>query len=235
VGEIVAALLLLLIGFVARGYFGAYVSEKGRNLATKEDVAAITTEIERVRAEIHGQQELHTAHLREQQNHLLAFHDVAIEVVHERYAVNFGDLPMDEGRALFEFQSAFRANIVALLRSYQRLVLFLPSDSDLLTYAQRIVNAAVKSQGAFDSTFGKVKVAMVKEQQCYAAGDKDAYRDAVKKADDANRSYHSVMRTHIETFQRALEGYIEALNRFLSTHARTTSRTWTPPASPQVK
>lgn len=37
--------------FLLRSYLPAYFSEKAKNLATKEDVAAITTEVEGVRAE----------------------------------------------------------------------------------------------------------------------------------------------------------------------------------------
>jgi len=46
-----AAVLVLLW----RSFFPSYVSEKGKNLATKEDIAAITTEVERVKAFYAGQ------------------------------------------------------------------------------------------------------------------------------------------------------------------------------------
>ncbi len=47
-GAIVASIVVLL---VLKHYFPAYLSEKGKNLATKEDIAAITREVERVRHE----------------------------------------------------------------------------------------------------------------------------------------------------------------------------------------
>ena len=47
-GAIVAAVVVLL---VIKHYFPAYLAEKGKNLATKEDIASITREVERVRHE----------------------------------------------------------------------------------------------------------------------------------------------------------------------------------------
>lgn len=51
----VGMLILLLLAAGAlillwRSYFPAYASEKGKNLATKEDIAAITQEVENVKS-----------------------------------------------------------------------------------------------------------------------------------------------------------------------------------------
>lgn len=43
------AITLLVIGWLIKSYFPSYFSEKGKNLATKEDVGRITDEVERVR------------------------------------------------------------------------------------------------------------------------------------------------------------------------------------------
>jgi hypothetical protein len=48
VGAVVAALIAWLL---LKHYVPSYLSEKGKNLATREDVAAITHEVERVRLE----------------------------------------------------------------------------------------------------------------------------------------------------------------------------------------
>ncbi len=41
------AITLLTIGWLVKSYFPSYFSEKGKNLATKEDVSHITAEVER--------------------------------------------------------------------------------------------------------------------------------------------------------------------------------------------
>lgn len=45
------ALALLLVVNIARSFFPAYLGKKGQNLADKEDMAAITREIEQVRSQ----------------------------------------------------------------------------------------------------------------------------------------------------------------------------------------
>lgn len=46
-----AAIAVLVIWLILKRYLPSYFSEKGRNLATKEDIAAITREVEHVRHE----------------------------------------------------------------------------------------------------------------------------------------------------------------------------------------
>jgi hypothetical protein len=52
------AAALVVLGLVLRSYLPSYFSKKGENVATKEDVAAITHEIERVRQEYAAQLEV---------------------------------------------------------------------------------------------------------------------------------------------------------------------------------
>lgn len=48
---VAGAVALWIIQLVMQHYFPAYISEKGKNLATKEDIAAITRQVEAVRHE----------------------------------------------------------------------------------------------------------------------------------------------------------------------------------------
>ena len=47
---VLTAILLGIVILLWRSFFPAYAAEKGKNLATKEDIAAITDEIERIRS-----------------------------------------------------------------------------------------------------------------------------------------------------------------------------------------
>lgn len=49
---VLATVGLVVLGWFLRSYFPSYLSEKGRNLATKEDVKEITGKIEEVKASI---------------------------------------------------------------------------------------------------------------------------------------------------------------------------------------
>lgn len=49
--ELVTLAVVLVIGYLLRGFFPSYSKEKGKNLATKEDIQGITEKIEAVKME----------------------------------------------------------------------------------------------------------------------------------------------------------------------------------------
>jgi hypothetical protein len=55
VTETLFLMVAFVLGAVARSFFGSYGAEKGKNLATREDVAEITRRVEAVRTEFHSQ------------------------------------------------------------------------------------------------------------------------------------------------------------------------------------
>ncbi len=48
---ILEIIILVVIGYIAKSYLPSYFREKGRNLATKEDIAEITKKIEGIKHE----------------------------------------------------------------------------------------------------------------------------------------------------------------------------------------
>lgn len=206
-----------ILGYLLRGFVDPYFKEKAKNAATKEDVGEITSKVESIRTQLAETLNFKVSRRSSQEKHLLAFHDIAIELLHERFAITFGDFPMDDGKSLFEFQIRFKANIVTLLREYQRLFLFVRDGNPLLIAAKAVTNAAIKSQAIFNENFGAVRSACVDEQLAYSSGDKDAYHRAAAKSDKAHRKYWDEMRPCIEDFGKALECFVTNLNTFLST------------------
>lgn len=214
-GEILLTSVLLL-GFVIRGFTAPYLTEKAKNTATKEDIAGITKKVEGIRTQLSELSNFKAARRTNQEKHLLSFHDAAVEMLHERYSVNFGDLPMDQGKSLFNFQTEFHENIVRLLKEHQRLILFLSKKNDLSTYASAVICAALNSKKTFKNNFSAIKSTGVDEQFAYSSGDKNEYVNAVNKADEANKKYWSEMHPHIEEYRVALELYVNELNCFLA-------------------
>lgn len=204
-----------ILGFVIRGFSDSYVREKGKNAATKEDIGDITRVVEGVRTELTLLSAFSNQRRDKQESHLLAFHDTALELLYERYAVNFGDLPMDDGKSLFEFQTKFHENIVTLLREFQRMTLFIPKDKELASCAHEMVLAAIASNDVFKKNYGAVKSTAISEAFAYSSGDKDAYREAVEEANSANKKYWSEMAPHIKSFRASSEIFVNKLSAFL--------------------
>ncbi|WP_419403669.1 hypothetical protein [Stenotrophomonas rhizophila] len=55
----IVAVVFFLLGKFSEKFFSSYVSEKGKNLATKEDVGDITREVESIRADLSGKLATH--------------------------------------------------------------------------------------------------------------------------------------------------------------------------------
>ena len=114
----------VITGFLARQYLSSYTAEKGKNLATKDDIGYITEEIEKVKSAIQTLGQLKIDYEQQRREWLLTFYDTAVHILYDRLAVNFGDFPFDEGRSLFQYQQDFRAGVSTLAKAYQRIVVY---------------------------------------------------------------------------------------------------------------
>ena len=83
--------LLLVLVFCGGAFLGkylpSYLSEKGKNLATKEDIAEITREVERVKSESRERLEGILEHLRYRNQLRLAALDRRLQAHQEAYAL----------------------------------------------------------------------------------------------------------------------------------------------------
>jgi hypothetical protein len=108
------AIAYWVIQLLVRRYLPAYISEKGKNLATKEDIAAITRQVETVRheysallEELRGRHQLRTASL-----------DLRLRAHQEAFTYWRGLLgastPEDAGKAVMACQSWWERNCLYL-------------------------------------------------------------------------------------------------------------------------
>ena len=202
-------------GFLLRGYFGSYVSEKGRNLATKEDVARITTEIESVRASIQALAKLQTDYEQQRREWLLAFYDSSVEMLYEKLGARFGDMPIDQGQSLFQFQQSFGALVSSLVKRYQRIVLYFQHEHPLREQAEKTLNEALEAQTIFRRRFGSIKIAFLEEDAAQKSGSRKSVEAAVEATNLANKDYWDDIRPVVERFRSALNQYLVHLNQFL--------------------
>ncbi|MEQ8640448.1 MAG: hypothetical protein RIE31_07580 [Alphaproteobacteria bacterium] len=216
-GLIGAALLALagLAGFMLRKYVGSYAAEKGRNLATKEDIADITSRLEGVKSDIQILGRLRTDYEQQRRDWLLAFYDAAIELLHDRLALNFGDTPYDEGRSLFNYQQEFRANVATLAKSYQRIVVYFGHDEPVRVHAEEALKAALDARKLVIKDMGELKATMIEEGAAVGSGDRARMEAAVAASNRANKEYWDKMHPAADAFRDALRSYLTALNSFL--------------------
>lgn len=218
-GTVAAALLL-------RHYLPAYIAKKGENVATKEDIGEITDRLERVRtgylaqieelkASLQGNLQVQQGFRTERDMALLRFYDAAIVFMYNSLAVNFGEFPMDGGRALFEHDQQFRQRVTELLLLYQRLVLYFDHDDELRSLAEQTLLHGLNARKVHKKHYSGIKLTQVEEDSAFQSGDRPRIDAAVKASNEANGTYWSAMRPIVESFRASMQGYLTVLNKHL--------------------
>ena len=203
------------MGFIVNSYLPAYFSKKGENLATKEDIEEITDKIESVKSVIEIEKSSYLDFMVDRKDVLLAFYDEVTTFQYELMSVNFGEFPFDEGKSLYDYQVRFYESVADILKSYQRLVIYLEPNSELLAFANNITTSVIECRKVVKENFGKIKTTSVDEQLAYLAIERDGkatYISATEEADKANSLYWSLMKPHMNLFIENYRGYLTALN-----------------------
>jgi uncharacterized membrane-anchored protein YhcB (DUF1043 family) len=215
---ILYTVVAFLLGLLLKSFLPNYVKKKAENLATKEDIKNITEKIESVKSKVEINTDAHKSYIGERKGALLKFYDEISSFHYELMAVNFGDFPMDGGQSLYEYQTNYYKAVAEILKSYQRLVIYLPNDSILLGQANAITVNVIESRKVLKSHFGSIKTTSIKEHQAYAnvqADGKEPYVIAVKEADVANSNYWGLMKPLAESYREIYQHYLSNLNVYL--------------------
>jgi len=215
---ILYAVIAFLFGFLIKSFLPNYVKKKAENLATKEDIKNITEKIESVRSKVEINTDAHKSYVSERKEALLKFHDEITSFHYELMAVNFGDFPMDGGKSLYEYQTNYYKAVAEILKSYQRLVIYLSNDSVLLKKANTITNNVIDSRKILKSHFGSIKMTSIKEHQAYeniSADGREPYDLAVNEANVANNNYWELMKPLAKSYREVYQHYLSNLNIYL--------------------
>ena len=213
--------IIVLFGF-SRHYLSSYLSKKGENLATKEDLGQITeeveairsqhaTEIEKLRGDISVAASTRSSLEVAKREQLLAFLDSASELLFERLQESAGDFPIDGGRSLHEHQCSTLETFHRLFRHYHRLLAYLPPGTLVDTMAS-VVKHAAEARKAFRHHWGSVKLAMIAEVEHIGT---DSYRDHVARSNTAAEEYANAVSPSMSEMQKAFVQYIGELRSYL--------------------
>lgn len=213
--QILNTIILVIFAFFLRSYLPSYFSKKGENQAAKEDTRDISGSDESIRSAI---QEIRTGrdeYFREQRNHLLKFYDLAVEFYYEKLAVNFGDIIVEDGKPLVIFQESFNKNVIELLKSYQRIVVYFNSKAEVRVTSEKFLLQAIEARKIMIKHFGGIKTTLINEVNPSIMVDKERYRKAVEDSNQANDKYWKAMKPIMDESMDDLRQYISAVNEFL--------------------
>ena len=151
--QILTIIILVILGLFLRSYLPSYFGKKGENLAVKEDTRDISGLDEGIRSAIQEIRTTRDEYLREQRNYLLKFYDLAVEFYYEKLAVNFGDIIVEDGKPLVIFQESFHKNVIELIKSYQRIVVYFDDKAKVRVASENFLLQAIKARTVMKKYF----------------------------------------------------------------------------------
>lgn len=202
-------------GFILKDFLPSYFRKKAANLATKEDIEEITQKVESIKADIGRSTHLQTKFLTEQQKLILRFYDDATEFLYEILAVNFGDFHGDIGSELMKYQAHFYKKVSDITKSYQRLVVFLPKEHDLLEIALQLKVQSQKARNENRIAFGMLKSAFVAEDEAYNNGDMSRLESATQFSKSQQNGYQECMTPIVGKFIKQYDLLTENIAAYL--------------------
>ncbi len=207
--------ILVVLIFFFRSYFPAYFQKKGENKAVREDVGEITSKDESVRSAIAEISDDRKNYLQNQKTSLLEFYDLLIDFFYGRIAVSFGEFPIDQGNSLMNFQNAFHENVLDLMKSYQRIVLYFNHDDDVRVQAEDVLNHVLNARLVMKKHFGSLKSSLIEESHMALTGKTSGIDEIIAASNAANKQYWDAMDPVVSKLSTSLRKYLTALNKYL--------------------
>lgn len=205
-------IICFVVGLLGKNLLPEYFSEKGKNLATKEDIQEITELSESVKSLV-SYNEKHLSRIKEKETEvLLEFFEKCV-FLDEKLMFNFGDLTYSENNYPIEYEKEVNKLFAEIRISYQRLFLYLSFDNELDIKINKIVGKCEELRNIFRQNFGKYKVALVKKGKALAEA---SFEEAKKQSLETHRiekDYYSSIKPIREEFRINLSEFIISLNK----------------------
>jgi hypothetical protein len=143
---------------------------------------------------------------------LASFLDSCIDLI-GKLQINLGDLPIDDGVSLMEYQKAVAAILVDLLKQYYRMSVYLEPNSDIVKAATTFVTNAWRFRNGFSRPFGRLKMALIEEDAAVKQADKTRYASAVKATNEKSEAYYAAIRPFFKGMEETLPLLLSAINK----------------------
>ncbi len=224
--EIVTLLAIGLVFIFIKIYLPSYLKEKGRNLATKEDIEEITDKIEKIRIQYTSEVERlkaalqilieHQTKLQEQKNvALLRFFEDCLTLLGEKLTIRFGDIPYrDLSESLYGYQVSMERLFNKIYIDYHRLLLYFSDSDQIIRTAGRFVQSAVEFRQIFKQHFSKFKLALIEERGAFISDDDATINKRVDETNKAAKEYYANIDPTVQIMRSEFGKYLSALNSY---------------------
>ncbi len=223
---VIVVLDALLLGAVLS--LAYYFRQKGINLATKQDIGAITNvvenvkssyarEIEKLRADLQLGAKQRGEFLQQQRAALFEFFEDSVLLLGDKLGRNPADM-LGGFEALAAHESSVRGLLAKLYLDNIRLCLYLdpeiPHELQLMRTAGAVTGKAEEVRRFFGRKYGKLKIAIIKSIEALQDG-REAARAAAAEVEEPAKVYREGMDLLAKSMGASFTDYESAFRKYL--------------------
>lgn len=228
--SIILLIVGYLVGLLTKNYLPTYVSEKAKNLATKEDIEGITNKIEGVKSQYIAQIEqlksdlalalANESKLQEKRREsLINFFEDCLILLNDKLPTNPGSFTVEEANALFEHQRSVEKLFTQINADYYRVLVYFEAKGKVVEAAGELAKAAWLAGRFYRSNFGPVKTSII--QEMYAIKSQKYIGEVAEASDEALRNFNREFEPLLGDMSAAFNEYMSVLNdSFISKDGR---------------
>ncbi|MDD2540916.1 MAG: hypothetical protein PHH28_07715 [Desulfuromonadaceae bacterium] len=222
-------ILLLILAYLLKSYLPTYFSEKAKLLAQKEDISAITREIEVVKSEylkhvklFESEQQMtikkRSSLLENRDNTLFNLFEAVTDLIEEKlkdgfvFAAYDGYKSGSDDKYFAEVNRKFQD--VRLY--YYKIVILFPNDHALHHAAGQLCTLSLGLGEIFRSYYKQVAPCSAAQSVLLSAGDTEGFTEKIEEIKRIVESYQKDIDIAINDGKGQIQGYMAELNRYFN-------------------
>lgn len=229
-GEIIILIVVIgtqLIVEILRRVLPSYLSEKGKNLATKQDIGEITNRIEGAKTQYLLAIESKKSDLtfysitkgkitERAIESIIAFFEDCIELYANKLMPSFGDLPIDDGQGVNHQIDETKALFKKTFIDYHRVGVYFNPNDTIYIKTSELLYSIIEIEKIYNRHIGAIKRTIIEEM--YVAKNqlqKDRYKECVEQSDKESSDYLKEIEPRISDFREKYLAYVHSMQSIL--------------------
>lgn len=228
---IISIIIAFIAGLFAKNFFPEYLKEKGKNIATKEDIGSITEEIKSAEAKYLAEFEKVKSQLQVNVDYkkrlnksadlsITNFFENCLILSNEKLNYKLSQMPSNLEH-IEEYEKSVKSLFTKLILDHYRMLIYIKLDKEneeILMFSSNIVEVGMDIKNSFNSEFYNVKSAFREFIEAYNAVPKnETLTDGLlEKLFNSIKQYEKIMNPKIYEFNKQFSLLHGAINDYFT-------------------
>jgi hypothetical protein len=221
----------LILGFIIKSFLPEYFKEKGKNIATKEDIGVITKEIKKAESKYLAEIEKIKSQLQVSVDNkkrlnksadlsITNFFENCLILSNEKLSYKLAQMPSNL-EYIEEYEKSVKSLFTKLILDHYRMLVYIKlnkENENILMYSSNIVEVGMDIKNSFNSEYYNVKSAFREFIEAYNAvpKNKKLANDLLDKLFDTIKQYEKIMDPKIDEFNTQFSLLHSAINEYFT-------------------